>query len=467
MTHLIGQDYIDRFTVVDSEGTLLTGLTFIADQTWDPNGATFTVTVTEIGTGMYQVSWPITLSGVYYARLQTISLTPFQVFEFQVHTDDIEVEETVTHYFTIRDDDGNYFGGAPITVSLAVDPGGSTFVPIVTDLANGLYRVSWDATSEGVYTLRLAADLSSIGDDDQLFQFEMRVFPAAITVSPLEPVVGDTLDDLVRAVALLCGDILDTTVTEDAADATTWQDELTLSATSPKKLKGSNLYVVSASADQNVAREARVLDSTDHGLVLSHPLASPPRRGDRGYLVNLESNGFQRQRYVNCINDRIRDAFPLYLIPAVWTFGVDDDTFFDANAPYLTPPAAFTHIWSVDYPSAGYSPYETDIPIGNADSSGWWWDDAEGRIVIGGIYRTSANGVPVRLRGYGRHPILESASDQCGVDRKWLVEMSAGTLIISLRDQRRLPEGQNHINRADAWMSAMSTNVHPNTVRIR
>lgn len=466
MTHLLGADYIDRFTVVDSEGTLLTGLTFSADQTWDPNGDAFTPTFTEISGGMYQVSWPVTLAGTYYARGRTDDTTPFQIFEFQVATDDLEVGDTITHYFTIRDDDGNYFGGAPVTVSLAVGPGGSVFVPIITDLLNGLYRVTWPADIEGVYTLRLLADLSDVDDDNQLFQFETRVFPLTVTVSPLDPIVGDTLDDLVRSVALLCGDIFDTTVTEDAVDATTWQDDLTLSALSPKAIKGATLYVVSAASDQNVGREVRVLDSADHGLVLAHPLASPPRRGDRGYLVNIESKGFQRQRYVNCINDRIRDAYPLHLVPAVWTFGVDDDTFFDANAPYLTPPAAFTHIWCVDYPTAGYSPYETNIPLGNADVSGWWWDDAEGRIVIGGVYRTSANGIPVRLRGYGRHPILESAADQCAIDRKWLVEMCAGTLIISLREQRRLPEGQNHINRADAWLSAMSTNVHPNTVKL-
>src|SRR4051812_40329872 len=176
MTHLLGQSFIDRFTVVDSEGTLLTGLTFTTDQTWDPQGATFTVTVTELSLGMYEVSWPMALAGTYYARVRTDDTTPFQIFEFQVHTDDLEVGETVTHYFTIRDDDGNYFGGAPVAVSLAVDPSGLAFVPIIDDLLNGLYRVTWVAATEGVYTLRLTADLSGVGDDDQLFQFETRVF---------------------------------------------------------------------------------------------------------------------------------------------------------------------------------------------------------------------------------------------------------------------------------------------------
>jgi hypothetical protein len=469
MTHLLGDTYRTRWTILDSESNPVTGMTFTIDQTMTPSGGAFTPTIIEIGTlGTYEISWTLAEAGTYYARAwcDNVPGVAFSVYEFEFATDHWEAHDLITHYFTVLDDDGRYFGAAPVTVEASFDPQGLQFAVQITNFLNGLYRLTWTPSREGAYSVRLIADRTLVGDEPSRFFFEDLVV-AELEPSPLEPVVGDTLDDLVRATALLCGDLLDTTSSEDAPTADTWIDDLTLSAVSPKSLKGANLYIFAAIGDANVGVEARVVDSTDHGLTLAHAIPVPARQGDRGYLVNLESKGFPRQRYVNCINDRIRDSFPLFLLPARWTFGVDDDTVFSSDTPYLTVPPHFTHLYSVDYPTQGYSPYETDIPMGSDVVSGWWWDDAEERIVIGGNYRHLANGQPIRLRGYQRHPILESASAQCAVDRKWVTEMSAGTLIVSLRDARRLPEGQNHINRADAWMSAMSTNVMPGTVRIR
>lgn len=469
MTHLLGQTYRSRWTTLDSEGDPVTGMTFTVDQAWAPDLSHFTPTIVELGTGgMYEISWLIDQEGTYYARVwcDNVPGIPLSVYEFEEATDRWQVGDLITHYFTLLDDDGAFYGGSTITIEQTYDPIGTSFALDILDLLNGLYRVRWTPSRVGAYSARVSAERSRTGDEPVRFSFEDLAF-LENEPSPLEPIYGDTLDDLVRATALLCGDLLDTVASRDVGNPSVWVDDLTLAATSPKSVKGSSLYVYAATDDRNIGRESRVEDSNSGGLSLAMPLASSPAVGDRAYLTNLESRGFPRQRYVNCINDRIRDSFPLFLLPATWTFGVDDSVSFNPNTPYLTPPADFTHIYSVDYPTQGYAPYETDIPMGSDVVAGWWWDDAEERIVIGGVYRSLASSLPVRIRGYKRHPILTHPSDQCAVDRKWVTEMSAGTLIISLRDQRRLPEGQNHINRADSWMSGMSTNVMPGTVRIR
>lgn len=475
MTHLLGATHYTRFTVFDGEGTLVEGLTFTADQNRAPDGSSFTWSYREVGVGMYEVSWVLAIVGTYYLRLTTSQVPgyPLSVYEFERVTDDIEIGEEVRHYFTVRDDDGAYYSDAAVSVSLAVDPSGQPFVPLVDHLGFGLYRVTYEPSFSGVYSLRLTADLSGIGDDPQVFEFEDRAIEAVSTPTALLPLHGSSLDDLVRAVALLCRDLRMTTCTEDALNPKTWRSR-DLSAVSAKTIKGANLFILAALLDDLVGVEAYVADSVDHGLLFSDDLPSAPKRGDRGYLTNLESQGFLRQSYIEAINDQVQNAWPIHLVPAQWTFGVSEVTeaaraeaLFTCNSPYVTPPPEFTHIWGVSYPTPGYEVYETHIPGDDKDRAGWWWDQPNNRIVIGGNYRHAAEGMPIQLRGYGAAPRLVSNTDQTSVPRKWLTEMTAGALIWSLRDPRRQSEAQNHINRADAWLPELTTMVQPGTVRIR
>lgn len=463
MTTLVGTTMIDRFTVIDPEGNPVTGETFTADQAIAPDGSTFTPTITEIGSGMYQVAHTLAQAGVYYLRLVTTTLTPFQVYDFQWHTDDYLVGDTVTTYFTLRDDDGNYYGGSTVTVDLAADPAGTSFAPIITDLTNGLYRVTWDTAVEGVYTLRVSADLSDVGDDPQRFEFEERVFAVPVVVPVLVSSTGNTLDEIVRAVAKACKDYLDTTAIEDAPDASTWKDILQLGARSPKMFKGASLYVWQAADPDNVGVETRVIDSADGGLALQPPLPSAPRRGDKAYLVNLESQGFARQTYVEVINDHIDFMFPDYTIPAYWAF-TDP---FDGASPFLTPPSEFTHITAVGYNTYGDSGRLELIPYANEYMDGWGWDEFAGRVVIHGRWRAAAHGAYLQMRGFGRAPRLEHPDDQTPIDMEFLVQACAANLIMSLRDARRQAEGAWHANRADALRVKAIRMLPPPTIRIR
>jgi hypothetical protein len=71
----------DYFTIQDSSGTNLTGVTFLTGATEDPNGDSFALTVTEIGDGVYKVEFLADEVGTWYYRVDTSGLTPEQSWE--------------------------------------------------------------------------------------------------------------------------------------------------------------------------------------------------------------------------------------------------------------------------------------------------------------------------------------------------------------------------------------------------
>ena len=464
MAHLIGEQQIDRFTVLDSEGDKILGETFTADAIYDPDGGDFDFAISELGDGLYELRYDLHKAGTYYLRVVTDALDPFQVYEFSNRTDGYEQGDTIQSYFTIRDEDGAYASGVPISLDESYDPLGSAFPPDVEDLGNGLYRASWVGTHEGIYTVRLSADLSGVGDEPQLFELEERVLPSTQDEeTPFTSVVGTSLDDLVRRVALECRDYLDTTATADS-DNEVWRDDLTLVARSPKMFKGSSFFVRMAASSENIGEECRVVESSEGVVSLSPPLPSPIRRRDRAYFTNLESTGFTRQTYVNQVNARISDAFPNMLRPAKWTF----DTFFDLASPYLVPPPEFTHLSMVSYPAGAYDPpLDIEIPYTDVNQAGWWWDESGDRIVIQGGFGHEACGAYLTIRGFGRWGELEGDEEVTGIDSQWLVQMTAGHMILSLRDPRRQSEAAMHLNRGDGYLPKALTQLPPNVIRIR
>lgn len=464
MAHLLGATHRERFTIIDPEGDYVTGATLTVDKSYDPGtGLAVDYAVGELGSGLYEVVFELDHVGLYYLRLVT-DTDPFQVFEIQVRTDEPEVGDTVSHYFTIRDDDGNYYGGSTLSLVDSYDPVGSPFAVVFNDLEDGLYRADFLATLDGNYTFRVSADLSDVGDDPQLFEFEERILPLTQDgETPFLPAFGPSLDELVRDVALLCRDLYDIRASEDAQDNEHWVGRASLAGKSPKMFKGASLFVMTAAADENIGFETTVVDSIDGVLTLSPPLPATPRRGDTAYLTNLESAGFMRQTYVNQINAHIEQVFPNDLRPAVWTF----TDRFNANSPYLTPPREFTHIYDVSYPSYLYLSIDEHIPMTDRNRPGWYWDFGAERIVIQGAYAAAVHDQYLTIRGFGRWETLEDNTDQTGIDRQYLTSITAGDMIISLRDPKRMSEGAMRLNRADGFQLKMAVQLPDGTIRIR
>lgn len=464
MAHLIGTENVDRFTLLDSTGTVIEGEVFEADFMSSPSGGTIDWSVTELGSGLYELRHPVPEAGFYYLRV--VGAFSAQIHELSLRTDDPAIGDTVTEYFTVLDDDGNYFSGAGMIVDASFDPGGDPFAIDVTSLPFGVYRGTWVADNAGIYTWRVLADLSGIGDDNQLFEFETRVAETVVVVTPFSAPSGTTLDDLVRGVAMLCKDFYRVRATTDATESTTWPDLNHLSGRPAKMFKGASLFVDSAADAANVGQIVHVEDSVSGALVLASPLPSAPRARDTGYLTNLESTGFVWDQYHEEINAQIRSIFPECVQPAVWTF----TTAFDGEFPYLTPPEEFTHIYQVDYPAGiwaaeSYQSIPHEHEIGNRN--GWWWDEGHDRLVIGGPYRSNLSGAFLTIHGFGRWPELEEPGDVTGIAFEWLRYAAAGTLTWSLRDQRRQAEAANNVNRADSLRIKVGTRFPPNTVKIR
>jgi hypothetical protein len=455
---LIGTIAVDRFTLVDAEGAYITLETFAADASFGPD--TIDWLVTELADGLYELAVTIPVRGSYYLRL--LGGGSGQIHEFTTVADDYEVGDTITDYFTILDSDGAYVTGATLTVDATYDPSGTTFGPTTAEIGSGLYSISWGADSAGAYTARVIATLDP-PEEPQLFEFEhIVVVPVAVS-SPFATPIGTTLEDLIQGVAVACHDYKLVIATSDAADGATWPDRRRLGARAAKTFKGSLLYVLEAAVSANVGQEAYVIDSVSGALQLDVPLPGAVRVGDRGYVTNLESVGFDRDTYIFQLNSRIKSSFPFALRDAAWTF----TDVLDAEAPYLTPPEDFTHISVVSFPLySGSMP--TLIPFTEyGDGDGWFWDAANDRLQINSPYRDAAHNAYLSIRGYGRWEDLVDGSDVTGVDYEWLVDAAAGMLILSTGDPRRQSEAAMHFNRADALRIKASTSVMPNTVQIR
>jgi hypothetical protein len=76
-----GDTVKDYFTVVDEADTLITGATFDVGSTEDPDGDEFDLVITEIGGGVYRVTFLAAKVGTYYYRVDTNNLDPAQMWE--------------------------------------------------------------------------------------------------------------------------------------------------------------------------------------------------------------------------------------------------------------------------------------------------------------------------------------------------------------------------------------------------
>ena len=71
----------EYFSVLDTSGLPITGVNFTVEETLDPDGADFTVAVSEVGSGTYKATFLAEKVGTYYWRISTDVIVPEQVFE--------------------------------------------------------------------------------------------------------------------------------------------------------------------------------------------------------------------------------------------------------------------------------------------------------------------------------------------------------------------------------------------------
>jgi hypothetical protein len=376
------------------------------------------------------------------------------------------VGEEIQDYLTVVDNDLPV-EGATITVLQAISPTG-TFTPVVEEVGDGVYRVTFTPSVEGQHYYLVSANATPTQYFDAYFDVENE----ALDIRPVSVVglVGDygtTLYELVRMCALELSDHRELHASvPGAADGTTFVDEVRLSAIPAKGYKGASFVIAGPNVSDNFWIERRVDSSSEDttSLTIRPALPAQVQLGDVAWLTNIRSCGAHISTYIEHINMAINRAFPQHLQELASTLADP----FDMTDPYITVADDLTHVYRVEYEDASGDVWEIPLASQNRRGlSGWYFDDTTKSLFVSSNYAGMAHGTTVRVLGYGKGGILTDPGDMTGCDANWIVERVASSVIRSTGDQKRLAEASMHTNESKEAMVANITNVQPGTIRIR
>ncbi len=376
--------------------------------------------------------------------------------------------ETIVDTFTILGADGLPATGVTVSADETIAPDGTSFSLTIDELGDGVYQVSFVAAQYGDYYFRLSTDTDPV----QYFEEDYNVDITSMAIGPggvsgVSSLYGNTLYDLIRAVAVRVGDFKQLRATA-SSPSTQWVDAVRLSAIPAGAYKGASLWTVGPNLTTlNFWEETRVKDSSEanKNLTLEPALPTGVTAGDIAWLTNLNSRGFDRQTYIDTINEAIQESFPNHSLPIAETLA--DRV--DLSSPFFTLPTTFTHIYAVEAQGVDdampwYIPFsDQNIP----GKSGWSWDYASSQLVLGGYAAQAAGGQLIRVLGYGREGILASPEDSTLLDRSYLVRQAAESLMLQTGDQKKLAIASMHGNDGDEYLVKAVTMFEPNTIRIR
>jgi hypothetical protein len=372
--------------------------------------------------------------------------------------------DIVRDYITAIDEDYTGLTGITWQVLDAIAPDGNTFPLDITELGDGLYRVSFLADQVGDYYWRVISE-----NADPISEFD-----SVVTIGPFSlygaatglAATGVNLLTLIQMAASDLGDFLELTATQDgAADGSSFVDERQLSTIPPATLRGSAFLGISP-ASVNYGQERRIFDSSEESTLLSFKptFPGPFLTGEVGWVTNLHSKGFWKTQYITAINNAILKANPRHLIPVSYTY---PDTF-ASNDPLIPLPQHITHVYALTaYNGIGQI---WDLPFsheGAVYGEGWSFDQSSGSICIGGMWIPTLQGWNILIKGYGRPATLVNLEDYTSIDPAWIVPEAASRLRWSKGDARRYPEAANFESRADQFLTGTLTMTQPNTIRVR
>jgi hypothetical protein len=224
-----------------------------------------------------------------------------------------------------------------------------------------------------------------------------------------------TLAELRRRVADRLGDWTQLTAT-GGGTTTTLIDALNVNA-GAENANGRWVSAASGTAG-NIGHTARVTATTDSTSTLTFIPAFPSATavGDVFDLFNFRGIGWSPAQYKNAINNAINDAFPLGLIELQ-----SNVTGFSSDPPgTITVPAAMHEVYAVEYVDGDGNRLRT-IAAGATNGWGWSADAANGEIAITGWPASEADGLTLRLLGYGRQDALTAETDACALNAEYIV----------------------------------------------
>lgn len=190
---------------------------------------------------------------------------------------------------------------------------------------------------------------------------------------------------------------------------------------------GQWVYFISGTAG-NVGKTARVLstDPSTNKITFTPAVTSNTAVGDVIETTNFRGIGFRPDQVNNAINNAINDAFPFgtikisadvtgYLVTAPGTIVVPDNLYYVSSVAFLD--------------TEGY-----EHPVLRATATnyyGWNANATTGEISITGGPGWLANGMTIRLTGYGRQDVLSADTDTCLLRAESIVDRACYHLALS------------------------------------
>ena len=206
----------------------------------------------------------------------------------------------------------------------------------------------------------------------------------------------------------------------------TFVDALDIS-TAAETFDGEWIYFVSGTAG-NIGKTARVLSTTKETNTITFTPAVPSNTatGDVIETTNFRGIGFRPDQVNNAINNAINDAFPLGMIKLS-----SDVTGYDVTPPgTISVPDNFYYVSSVAF----LDTEGAEHPVLRATRSnyyGWNANAVTGEISIAGGPGWLANGMTIRLTGYGRQDILSADTDTCLLRAEPIIDRACYHLALS------------------------------------
>jgi hypothetical protein len=230
-----------------------------------------------------------------------------------------------------------------------------------------------------------------------------------VSVQPLSE--GPTRAELRRRIAQALGDYRSLEAT-GSGTTTTFVDSLNIS-TATEDLAGCQFVVVSGANAGHIAR-IQATNKATNTLTLTPAAAHAFAVGDRLDVVMRRGRGWEVREYHQAINDAIDDAFPTSMAEMMTAGHV-----LDAEEGELVVPSEMYEVYAVEWEDK----LGVWHPVPKAQrTAGWGWkaDATRGVVTVTDMPKFLAEGLPVRIYGYGRHQRLTSDGMRSGVNTEWL-----------------------------------------------
>ena len=170
--------------------------------------------------------------------------------------------------------------------------------------------------------------------------------------------------------------------------------------------------------------------NTTNGTLTFTPSRSSTSTGDDAELYKIKGTGFSLAEYHRAINDAIQELDGIALIDTTQAVALA----YDAATQTFLVPASIREVYRVEYEDAAGS-WQELRPALRAGQMGWTPEPGSGSIRVEGYGAYAADGMDLRVWGYGLQEPLSSDASICYYDAKAVVDIAAANLCTSRIDR--------------------------------